>query len=826
MIVEFGHFALCLALVVALAQAVVPLIGVARDHAGAMQLADRAAQVQFLAIAAAFAALTWAYVQSDFSVATVAANSHSTKPLLYKISGVWANHEGSMLLWVLMLALFGALIALFGGNIPTSMRARVLSVQAMIGTGFLAFILVTSNPFLRLATPPIDGQGMNPLLQDPGIAIHPPFLYLGYVGFSTAFSFAVGALLAGRIDPSWARWMRPFILVAWAGLTLGIALGSWWAYYELGWGGFWFWDPVENASFMPWLLGTALLHSAMVAEKRDALQKWTILLAILTFSLSLIGTFLVRSGVLSSVHAFAQDPERGVFILGLLALAIGGSLGLFAYRAAEIRGGGLFQPVSREGGLLLNNLLLAAACGTVFMGTLYPLFLEITTGARITVGAPFFNLTFVPMFLPVAFVAGIGPFLTWKRADLSPLARRLRALFGLVVAGAVVVAFLDGFKNPFGVAGLAVGVWLLLATLFDLSSRAGFRRAGLLTGLRRLIGLPRTAWGLLFGHAGLAIAICGIALASTWSEEAIQVQRPGETVSVGGYDFTLLGVKNASGPNYRSEIATIEVARHGEIDGVMKPERRWYPVEAKATTEAAIDTRWHGDLYAVIGEPDGNGGFVTRYYYNAGVAWMWVGAIVMALGGLVSLTDRRLRVGAPSRPRTGKGARPKLGRRGGHAAVAAGTITVIALGLAVLAAHPATAAGLQADEFLADPKLEEKARDIGKELRCLVCQNQSIFDSNATLAHDLRVLVRERVAAGDDADSVKQYVVARYGDYVLLQPPVKPLTYVLWVAPALFLVLALLLGQRVLAAQTRAGAPGLSDAERARAKEILKGDAA
>ena len=366
MIVEFGHFALCLALIIAAAQAVVPLLGAWRGNVGAMQLADRAAQFQFLTIAIAFAALTHAYVHSDFSVVNVALNSHSSKPLIYKISGVWANHEGSMLLWVLMLALFGALISLFGGNIPLSMRARVLSVQALVGVGFIAFILFTSNPFERALVAPVDGRGMNPLLQDPGIALHPPFLYLGYVGFSTAFSFAVAALLSGRIDPSWARWMRPWILIAWAGLTLGIALGSWWAYYELGWGGFWFWDPVENASFMPWLLGTALLHSAIVAEKRDALQKWTILLAILTFSLSLIGTFLVRSGVLSSVHAFAQDPERGVFILALLAMAIGGSLGLFAYRASEIKGGGLFAPVSREGSLLLNNLLLVAACGAVF----------------------------------------------------------------------------------------------------------------------------------------------------------------------------------------------------------------------------------------------------------------------------------------------------------------------------------------------------------------------------------------------------------------------------------------------------------------------------
>lgn len=817
MIVEFGHFALCFALVVGVAQAVVPLIGVARDGVGAMQVGDRAAQLQFVAIAIAFGALTYAYVQSDFSVANVALNSHSSKPLIYKISGVWANHEGSMLLWVLILTLFGALISVFGGNIPLSMRARILSVQAFVGVGFVAFILLTSNPFDRLATPPIDGRGMNPLLQDPGITLHPPFLYLGYVGFSTAFSFAVAALLSGRVDPSWARWMRPWILIAWAGLTLGIALGSWWAYYELGWGGFWFWDPVENASFMPWLLGTALLHSAIVAEKRDALLKWTILLAILTFSLSLIGTFLVRSGVLSSVHAFAQDPQRGVFILALLAAAVGGSLGLFAYRASDIRGGGLFAPISREGSLLLNNLLLAAACGAVLTGTLYPLFLEALSGAKISVGAPFFNMTFVPMFMPVAIVAGIGPFLSWKRADLRAVAQRLTVLAILTVGAVIVIGLLNGLSEPFGLAALAVSTWLLVTTFADYFGRVGLFKSGLSTVLRRAAGLPRTAYGLLLGHAGLAITCAGIALISTWAAESIQVLKPGQAASVGPYEFTLLTVDDAEGANYRAEIASIKVSRGGRLTGVLHPERRWYPVEAKSTTEAAIDTRWHGDLYAVIGEPDGTGGWVTRFYYNPGVVWMWIGALLMTVAGVVSLTDRRLRIGAPSRP----------ARRVAKAVASAASILLLATAAAVVVAPPPTmAAGISAGEMLADESLEKKAREIGRTLRCLVCQNQSIFDSNAVLAKDLRMLVRERVVAGDGADQVRAFVVSRYGDYVLLTPPINAATYALWIAPAIFLVIALAVGHAVVRAMHRRGAEtaGLTDTDRALAQRILHGD--
>ncbi|HCQ64548.1 MAG TPA: heme lyase NrfEFG subunit NrfE [Rhodobacteraceae bacterium] len=649
MIVELGHLALWLAFAAALAQAIVPLWGVQTRTAAAMRVADTAAQVQFLATAAAFGALTWAYVTSDFSLLNVALNSHSGKPMLYKVSGVWANHEGSMLLWVLMLALFGVLISVFGRMIPVVMRSTVLSVQAMIGVGFYAFILITSNPFLRVATPPLDGQGMNPLLQDPGVAFHPPLLYLGYVGFSTAFSFAVAALITGRVDPAWARWMRPWVLIAWAGLTAGIALGSWWAYYELGWGGFWFWDPVENASFMPWLIGTALLHSAIVVEKRNALLKWTILLAILTFSLSLIGTFLVRSGILSSVHAFATDPGRGVFILVLLALYVGGALTLYAWRGSSIGEGGVFAIWSRESGLLINNLGLATATGVVFVGTLYPLFLELFNGAKITVGAPYFNQSFLPVFGALMFAAGIGPFLSWKRARPAVVLRK--AAIGLAVAAVLTatIALILGLTEAPGLFGSFIALWLAVATLQDLAARAGLPKAGPATALRRVAGLPRSAWGLYLGHLGLAVAAAGVVAVSVWKAEAIQTTQPGTPVEVGPYAFTLEEVESGTGPNYQTTIGQVTVTRGDTPIRVLKPERRFYPVEGQPTTEAGIATLWHGDIYAVLGDADGQGGFVTRYYYNPGVPWMWLGGLMMALAALISLTDRRLRIGAPTR---------------------------------------------------------------------------------------------------------------------------------------------------------------------------------
>ncbi|UWQ90679.1 heme lyase CcmF/NrfE family subunit [Rhodobacteraceae bacterium M382] len=648
MIVEFGHFALCVALIAAIVQSVIPLWGAQRGNTAAMRVADTAAQIQFLGVAIAFGVLTHAFVTSDFSVLTTALNSHSGKPMLYKITGVWANHEGSMLLWVLMLALFGVLISVFGRIIPVAMRATVLAVQAMIGVGFYAFILLTSNPFERLPMPPMDGQGMNPLLQDPGVAFHPPLLYLGYVGFSTAFSFAVAALITGRVDPAWARWMRPWVLLAWSGLTAGIALGSWWAYYELGWGGFWFWDPVENASFMPWLIGTALLHSAIVVEKRNALLKWTILLAILTFSLSLIGTFLVRSGILTSVHAFATDPERGVFILLLLAIAIGGALSLFAWRAPAMEDGGVFAIWSRETGLLVNNLLLSAGCGIVFVGTMYPLVLEVVTGNKISVGAPYFNQAFLPVFGVVMLGAGIGPFLSWKRARKHDVFRRVAMTTVLSAALTGLLAVVLGLLDPAGLFGAFVALWLAIATCQDLLHRSGFPGVPLGILLRRMIGLPRSAWGMYLGHLGLAIAAAGVVAVSVWKVEVIQSVEPGVPMPVGAYEFTLQGVSETLGPNYEALTATIIVTQDGAPVTTLHPERRWYPIEQKPSTEAGIVTLWHGDLYGVLGDPDGQGGWVTRYYYNPGVPWMWLGALLITFAALVSLTDRRLRIGAPS----------------------------------------------------------------------------------------------------------------------------------------------------------------------------------
>ena len=651
MIPEIGHYALILALFAALIQGTLPLAGAQRGDVAWMALARPAAGIQFIFILTAFLALMHAYVTSDFSVLNVVNNSHSAKPLLYKISGVWGNHEGSMVLWMLILSLFGCAVALFGGNLPPTLRARVLAVQGLIGTGFLLFMLFTSNPFERVFPAPLDGNDLNPLLQDPGLAFHPPFLYLGYVGFSMAFSFAIAALIEGRVDAAWARWVRPWTLVAWCSLTLGIALGSWWAYYELGWGGWWFWDPVENASFMPWLAGTALLHSATVAEKRDALKSWTILLAIITFSLSLIGTFLVRSGVLTSVHTFAQDPTRGLFILGLLIIAIGGSLVLYALRAPAMKAGGLFAPISREGSLVLNNLLLMTAAATVFLGTLYPLVLDAVGGGTVSVGPPYFTATFVPLMVPMIVLMAIAPMLAWKRGDLAGAFTRLRLAAAVVVVIALGTWYLKSEGPVLAVLGLALAGWLFTGTLIEFSGRLKLFRIGMRESLRRAAHLPRATYGMTIAHAGIAIVVAGITASSAWQTEKIQVLRPGETVEVAGYIFTFEGTQELQGPNYTIERGTFQVSRDGAPIARLFPERRFYPVQGRQTTEAAIYTTWFADLYAVIGDADGEDGRVTRLYHNPLVPWIWVGAVVMAMGGAVSLSDRRHRVGAPARRR-------------------------------------------------------------------------------------------------------------------------------------------------------------------------------
>ncbi|MGE0714683.1 MAG: heme lyase CcmF/NrfE family subunit [Alphaproteobacteria bacterium] len=651
MIVELGHFALALALLVALVQGTLPLVGAGRGDGRLMAVAGPAAAMQAALILAAFAALTWAFLVSDFSVALVAQNSHRTKPLLYRISGVWGNHEGSMLLWVLVLALFGAAVALFGRNLPPRLRARVVAIQGLIGVGFLAFVLATSNPFLRLDPAPFDGNGLNPLLEDPGLAFHPPMLYLGYVGFSVAFSFAVAALIEGRVDAAWARWVRPWTLAAWCALTLGIALGSWWAYYELGWGGWWFWDPVENASFMPWLVGTALLHSAIVVEKRDALKGWTILLAILAFSLSLLGTFLVRSGVLTSVHAFAVDPARGIFILLLLALVIGGSLVLFAVRAPSLAPGGLFAPISREGALVLNNLLLSTAAATVLVGTLYPLVLEALTGAKVSVGAPFFEATFVPMAIPLLAAVAVGPLLAWKRGDLAGALSRLWVAAVLAAASALATLWLMGFRPVMALLGMALAAWLVAGAAVDLAERVRLFRVPLAGSLARAIHLPRAAWGAALAHAGVGILVAGAVAASAWKTELVTTLRPGDAATLAGWTYRLETVEPVTGPDYRADRGTVTILSDGRTVAVVHPEKRFYPVQGMPTTEAAIHTRWVADHYVVLGDPDGAGGWTTRIYHEPLVPFLWIGALVMAVGGLLSLSDRRLRVGAPARGR-------------------------------------------------------------------------------------------------------------------------------------------------------------------------------
>jgi cytochrome c-type biogenesis protein CcmF len=659
-IAELGHYALMLALGLALIQAIMPIVGTRSDDPTLISVAAPAALAQFFFVALSFGALTACYVASDFSVYNVYENSNSAMPLLYRFTSVWGNHEGSMMLWVSILALFGALVAAFGSNLPAKLKANALAVQAWIAAAFELFILTTSNPFLRIADAPFEGRDLNPILQDPGLAFHPPLLYLGYVGFSISFSFAIAALLEGRIDAAWARWVRPWVLAAWMCLTLGIAGGSYWAYYELGWGGYWFWDPVENASLMPWLAGTALLHSAVVMEKRGALKVWTILLAILAFSLSLIGTFLVRSGVLTSVHAFATDPRRGIFILAILVAFIGGALVLYAWRAPLLKQGGLFAPISREGALVLNNLFLTCACATVFVGTLYPLALEALTGEKISVGPPFFNATFGPLFVPLLLIMPFGPLLGWKRGDLLGAAQRiLAAAFVAAVAIAATFAVQHGgpVLAPFGV-GLAL--FVMTGALIDLAERTMILRIPLGTALRRAAGLPRSAWGTAFAHFGIGVTLLGIVVVTAWGAERIAALRPGDSVDIAHYRLSFDGVFNRSGANYREVVAHFTVRRtNGDLLGSMEPSRRTFPARNMATTEAALMRRGLSQIYLSLGDPAADGTVPVRLYFKPLVLLIWLGAVIMFVGGGLSLSDRRLRIGAP-RPRAAKAQAPAL----------------------------------------------------------------------------------------------------------------------------------------------------------------------
>ncbi len=655
MIPEIGHFALVLALALAIVQSVLPIWGAARNDVVWMQSAVWSSIGQVALTGVAFAALMTSFIQSDFTVVNVVENSHSLKPMLFKISGTWGSHEGSLLLWVLILAVFGALVATFASNVAVHTKARTLSVQAWITVGFLSFLLLTSNPFDRVYPAPPDGQDLNPLLQDVGLAMHPPLLYLGYVGFSIVFSFAVAALIEGRVDAAWARWVRPWTLAAWVFLTAGIALGSWWAYYELGWGGWWFWDPVENVSFMPWLMGTALLHSAIVTEKRGAFKSWTILLAVLTFSLSLLGTFIVRSGLLTSVHAFAVDPERGLYILALLAVSIGGSFALYAWRAPSMEGGGLFRPVSREGGLLVNNLILAAATGVVLFGTLYPLIYEaLSGGQKLSVGPPFFNAAFIPMMLPLVFVMGLGPFLSWKRASSRHVALQVRYV-GLLAIGFGFVLWYALRGGPvLGYVSLALAVWLLGATLREWAFRIQLFKVPFRDAMRRARSLPRAAHGMALAHAGLAVAIFGFVGSSVWKSEQILFVTPGTEITIAGFDVTFTGAEKVRGPNYIADRGALEVRRGGAEVTTLFPERRFYPVAQSNTTESAIRSTLAGDLYASLAEPasdqaGANGAWTLRILYEPLVNFIWIGSVLLVIGGLVSLSDRRLRVGAPGR---------------------------------------------------------------------------------------------------------------------------------------------------------------------------------
>jgi cytochrome c-type biogenesis protein CcmF len=655
-IAELGHYALILALGLALIQATMPIVGTSTNDTVLMSMAPPLAVAHFIFVAIAFCALGECYVASDFSVLNVYENSNSAMPLIYRLTSIWGNHEGSMMLWVSILAFFGALVAVFGTNLPLTLKANALAVQAWIAAAFHLFILTTSNPFLRIPDAPFEGRDLNPILQDPGLAFHPPMLYLGYVGFSIAFSFAIAALLEGRIDAAWARWVRPWVLGAWMCLTLGIAGGSYWAYYELGWGGFWFWDPVENASLMPWLAGTALLHSAVVMEKRAALKVWTILLAILTFSLSLIGTFLVRSGVLTSVHAFAVDPSRGIFILGILVFFIGGALALYAWRAPLLKQGGLFAPISREGALVFNNLFLTSACATVFVGTLYPLALEGLTGDKISVGPPFFNSTFGPLFIPLMIVMPFGPLLGWKRGDIISATQRLLAaamLSAVAIAAAFALEHGGPVMAPFGVG---IAIFVMAGAVTDIVERTMILRIPFNAVLHRAIGMPRSVWGTAFAHFGIGATLLGIVSVTAWGSEHIAAIKQGDVIDISHYRLTFDGTFDRPGSNYHDVVGHFTVRRaSGEIIGELEPTRRTFPARNMATTEAALMTRGVSQLYVSLGDPDANGAVPVRLYFKPNVLLIWGGAFIMFMGGALSLSDRRLRVGAP-RPAKAKAA--------------------------------------------------------------------------------------------------------------------------------------------------------------------------
>jgi cytochrome c-type biogenesis protein CcmF len=638
---EIGHFALILALLVAIMLGSFPIIGAARGNAVWMGFARPLAHVHFYLIAFSFICLTYAFAAMDYSVAYVANNSNSQLPLQFRIAAVWGGHEGSLLLWALILSVWTVAVSLFSKHIPDDMRARILGVMGLVSVGFLLFMLMASNPFERLIPAVLDGRDLNPLLQDPGMIFHPPMLYMGYVGFSVAFAFAIAALLGGQLDAAWARWSRPWTTLAWVFLTLGIMLGSNWAYYELGWGGWWFWDAVENASFMPWLVGTALIHSLAVTEKRGSFKAWTVLLAICAFSLSLLGTFLVRSGIITSVHAFATDPRRGVFILAFLVIVIGGSLALFAWRAPAIGRGGKFNVVSRESFLLANNVLLAVAALSVLIGTLYPLFLDALGFGKISVGPPYFDAVFAPLMAPALFLMGIGPIARWKNASLPELAKRLRWAFGISIATAVILPLILGNLTPMIGLGLFLAFWIIVTTVYMVSQRLRDSDQALLT---RIKAVPRSWWGMVIAHLGIAVFTIGITIVKGFESEIAVRMVPGDVAHLAGFDFTFEGVKEITGPNYSASKGQLRVTKNGVERTVLSSEKRLYTVTNMPMTEAGISPAFIHDLYASLGEPLSDGAWSVRIYHKPMVEWIWFGCIMMAFGGLLALTDKRYRI--------------------------------------------------------------------------------------------------------------------------------------------------------------------------------------
>jgi cytochrome c-type biogenesis protein CcmF len=640
MIPEIGQLALILALMLAITQASLPLIGAARGIPQLVAMARPAAQVQFIFVAIAFSCLAYSFITNDFSVLNVATNSNSQLPLPYRLAATWGSHEGSLLLWTFMLTVWMVAVTLFSNHLPNEMVARVLSVMATISVGFLLFMLLTSNPFWRQFPVPPDGRDLNPLLQDPAMVAHPPMLYMGYVGFSVAFSFAISALIGGKLDATWARWSRPWTTVAWMFLTCGIALGSFWAYYELGWGGWWFWDPVENASFMPWLVGTALIHSLAVTEKRGGFKSWTVLLAIAAFSLSLLGTFLVRSGVLTSVHAFANDPRRGTFILGFLTFVIGGSLALYAWRAKQVGLGSKFEVFSRESMLLTNNVLLVVAAGSVLLGTLYPLFVDALNLGKLSVGPPYFNTVFVPLMAPAMFLIGVGPIARWKQAKLPELAVRLRWAFIISLVSAIVLPFVIGGWQWRASLGLLLAFWIVMTVAQNIWSRLR-SQSGANSFFSRLAAPTRSYYGMQLAHLGVAVFLAGVTVVTSYQTEKDVKMNIGDTVNVGGYQFQLKNLAQVQGPNYQAVRADIAVTKGGSPVAMMHPEKRAFTASQNVTSETAIDRSILRDLYLALGEEVNDGSWTVRVYHKPLVNWIWGGALLMAIGGGFAVTDRR-----------------------------------------------------------------------------------------------------------------------------------------------------------------------------------------